>query len=151
MGNEGKSLHYRLLALTHTRTRPPHQRSMSSAAPQGLRKWKATLTLPPSPISSQSLHLPGGSDGKASAYDAGRPGFNPWVRKTPWRRKWHPTPVFLPGKPYGQRSLAGYSPWGRKESDWVTSLSFFHCILLFFHKRMAYLYFPFHSTHQPQT
>ena len=52
-----------------------------------------------------------------------RPGFNPWVRKIPWRRKWQPTPVFLPGKSHGQRSLAGYSPWGRKESDtieWLT-------------------------------
>ena len=46
-----------------------------------------------------------------------RPGFNPWVRKIPWRRKWPPTPVFLPGKSHGQRSLVGYSPWGHKESD----------------------------------
>jgi len=36
--------------------------------------------------------------------------------KIPWRRAWQPTPVFLPGKSYGQ-SLAGYNPWGRKESD----------------------------------
>ena len=35
----------------------------------------------------------------------------------PWRRKWHPTPVFLPGKFHGQRSLGNYSPWGRRESD----------------------------------
>ena len=41
-----------------------------------------------------------------------RPGFNPWVRKLPWTRKWQPNPVFLPGKSHGQRSLAGYSPWG---------------------------------------
>ena len=34
-----------------------------------------------------------------------------------WRRKWQPTPVFLPGESHGQRSLAGCSPWGRKESD----------------------------------
>ena len=34
-----------------------------------------------------------------------------------WRRKWKPTPVFLPGKSHGQRSLVGYSPWGRNESD----------------------------------
>ena len=34
-----------------------------------------------------------------------------------WRRKWHPTPVFLPGESHGQSVLAGYSPWGRKESD----------------------------------
>ena len=36
--------------------------------------------------------------------------FNPWVRQIPWRRKWQPTPVFLPGKSHGQRSLAGHSP-----------------------------------------
>ena len=41
----------------------------------------------------------------------------PWVRKISWRRKWQPTPVLLPGKFHGQRSLAGYSPWGCKESD----------------------------------
>ena len=46
-----------------------------------------------------------------------RPGFNPWVGKIPWRREWLPTPVYLPGEFYGQRSLAGYSPWGCKESD----------------------------------
>ena len=40
--------------------------------------------------------------------------FDPWVRKSPWRRKWQPTSVFLPGKFHGWRSLAGYSPWGRK-------------------------------------
>ena len=39
------------------------------------------------------------------------------VGKIPWRRKWQPTPVFLPGKSHGQRSLVDYSPWGRKESD----------------------------------
>ena len=43
--------------------------------------------------------------------------FNPWVRNIPWRRKWQPTPVFMPGESHGQRSPVGYSPWGRKESD----------------------------------
>ena len=38
----------------------------------------------------------------------------PWVRKIPWRREWLPTPVILPGEFLGQRSLVGYSPWGRK-------------------------------------
>ena len=38
-------------------------------------------------------------------------------REDPWRRKWHPTPVFLPGESHGQRSLVGYSPWGCKELD----------------------------------
>ena len=39
------------------------------------------------------------------------------VRKIPWRKAWQPSPVFLPGESRGQRSLAGYSPWGHKESD----------------------------------
>ena len=39
------------------------------------------------------------------------------VGKIPWRRAWQPTPVFLPGEPHGQRSLAGYSSWGPKQSD----------------------------------
>ena len=46
-----------------------------------------------------------------------RPGFDPWVRKIPWRREWLPTPVFWPGEFHGQRRLAGYSPWGHKGSD----------------------------------
>ena len=52
-----------------------------------------------------------------------RCGFDPWVGKIPWRRKWHPTPVFLPGKFYGQRNLEGYSPWGQKESDMTEQLT----------------------------
>ena len=49
--------------------------------------------------------------------------FNPWVRKIPWKREWQPIPVFLTGKSYGQRNLAGYSPWGCKESDTTKQLS----------------------------
>ena len=45
------------------------------------------------------------------------PGSDPWVRRIPWRRKWHSNPVFLPGKAHGQRSLAGYSPRSCKELD----------------------------------
>ena len=45
------------------------------------------------------------------------PGLDPWVTKIAGNRKWQPTPVFLPEKPYGQRSLAGYDLWGCKESD----------------------------------
>ena len=48
--------------------------------------------------------------------------FDPWVRKIPWRRKWQPTPVFLPRKSHGRRSLVGYSPPGRKESDTTEQL-----------------------------
>ena len=46
-----------------------------------------------------------------------RCGFDPWVRKIPWRREWLPTLVFLPGESHGQRNLVGYSPWDYKESD----------------------------------
>ena len=42
---------------------------------------------------------------------------DPWVRKIPWRRDWLPTLVLLPGEFHGQRSLAGYGPWGGKELD----------------------------------
>ena len=41
-----------------------------------------------------------------------------------WRRKWHPTPVLLPGKSHGRRSLVGCSPWGREESDMTERLHF---------------------------
>ena len=64
--------------------------------------------------------FPGGSLVKNPPANAGnvrRPGFDPWVRKIPWRRAWQPTPAFLPGESHGQRSVAGYSPWGCKESD----------------------------------
>ena len=53
-----------------------------------------------------------------------RCGFDPWVRKIPWKRAWQPTPVFLTGESHGQRSLWGYSPWGSQRvghdcSDWA--------------------------------
>ena len=51
-------------------------------------------------------------------------GFNPWVRKIPWRRKWQPTPVLLPEKFHEWRSLVGYSPRGRKELDTTEGLHF---------------------------
>ena len=54
-------------------------------------------------------HFPRSSVGKESACNA-----DSWVRKIPWRRKRQPTPVVLPGESHGQRSLAGYSPWGCK-------------------------------------
>ena len=55
--------------------------------------------------------------GKESSCQCWRGRFDPWVGKIPWRRKWQPTPVFLPGESHGQRSLAGYSSRGHKESD----------------------------------
>ena len=56
-----------------------------------------------------------------------RCGFDPWVGEIPWRRKWQPTLVLLPGKSYGWRSLVGYTPWSNKELDtteWLHFLSF---------------------------
>ena len=75
------------------------------------------------------MGFPGSSDSKE------RPGFDPWVRKIPWRRERLPTPKFLPGKFQGQRSLMGYSPWGCKESDmteWLTLSLFIPKIVRFF-------------------
>ena len=52
-----------------------------------------------------------------------RGGLNPWVGKTPWRRKCQPTPEFLPGESQGQSSLVGYSPWGSQELDRTEQLN----------------------------
>ena len=67
--------------------------------------------------------LPWLPSGTESAFQCWRVGFDPCVRLIPWRRKWQHTPVFLPGKSYGQRSLVGYSPWDCKESDTTEQLS----------------------------
>ena len=54
----------------------------------------------------------------------GRPGFDPWIGKIPWRRAWQPTPVFLPGESPGtEEPGGGYSPWGPKELDTTEHLS----------------------------
>ena len=63
----------------------------------------------------------------ANTGDHQRLRFDPWVRKFSWRRKWQPTPVFLPGEFHEQRSLAGYSPWGCKELDTTERLSTHAC------------------------
>ena len=72
------------------------------------------------------LGLPRWQSGKEFICQFRRCRFDPWVRKISWNRKWQPTPAFLPGKSHGQRSLAGYSPWGRKESDTTERLSTAH-------------------------
>ena len=61
-----------------------------------------------------TVGFPSSSDGKASACNAGDPGSLPGSGRFPWRRKWQPTPVFLPGEFHGQRSLVRCSPWGRR-------------------------------------
>ena len=78
-----------------------------------------------------SKWLPKWFNGKESAYQCRscrRCGFNLWVGKIPWSRKWQPTPVFLPGESHGQRSLMGYSPWGHKESDMTEQLTQTHTV-----------------------
>ena len=98
---------------------------------------QSCLTLRPHGLQPTRLLRPWDSPGKSTGVgchcllqQCRRPGFNPWVWKLPWRRKWQPIPVFLPGEFQGQRSLAGYSPWGHKESDmteWLT-LSLSVCV-----------------------
>ena len=77
-----------------------------------------------------NMGFPGGTKGKevANSGDIRHEGSIPELGRSPWRRKWQPTPVFLLGESHGQRSLEGYSPWGHKVSDtteWLT-LSLFH-------------------------
>ena len=69
--------------------------------------------------------FPGGSVVKnppANAGDGRDTEFDPWVGKIAWKRKWQPTPVFLPGKPLGWRSLVGYSPWGCRPSNFTFTI-----------------------------
>ena len=70
--------------------------------------------------------FPGGASGKEPACSAGRCkrlGFDPWVGKIPWRRARQSNPVSLPEESHGQSSLAGYGPWGCKESDTTEQLN----------------------------
>ena len=64
----------------------------------------------------QNSGLPLWCSGKESAWQCRRHRFHPWVGKIPWRRKWQPTLVLLPGKSHGPRSLVGYSPWGQNRA-----------------------------------
>ena len=71
---------------------------------------------------SPSWGFPRWLSGKESTCQSRKCGFNPWVGKIPWRRKWQPSPVFfLPRTSHGQRSLAAYSSWSCKESTWLSN------------------------------
>ena len=61
-----------------------------------------------------TLELPRWLSGKGPICQCRRHQFKPWVGKIPWRKKWQPSPVFLPGKSHGQRSLADYRPRSHK-------------------------------------
>ena len=76
-------------------------------------------------------------------------GFDPWVRKSSWRREWQPTPVFLPGEFHGQRSLVGCSLWGHKELDTTEQLTHIHTdisiyLSIYIH---THIYTYIHNTH----
>ena len=83
-------------------------------------------------VNTTVLGFPGGSDNKKIFLQCGRPGFDPWIQKIPWRRGWLPTPVFLPGELHGQRSLVGYIPWGCKELDTTERLTHTQTYLVLF-------------------
>ena len=72
-------------------------------------------------IDDRTMGFPGGSDSKEPTCQCRRCGFDPWVGRIPWRRKWQPSLVFLPGESHQERSLVGYSPWySRVEQDCAT-------------------------------
>ena len=82
--------------------------------------WEPHKAICPGGFIDSMRGLPGDASGKeppANAGDVGDSGLIAGVRRVPWRRAWQTTLVFLPGQFHGQRSLASYSPWGRKESD----------------------------------
>ena len=59
-------------------------------------------------------------------------GVGSWVGKIPWRSRWQPTPVFLPGESHGRRSLEDYSPWGRKEEDKTEHAHILKCTMEYY-------------------
>ena len=92
------------------------------------------LTITINPILQQPmmyvLDFPSGSNSKESACNAGDPGSIPGLGKSAREGNGNPIPGFLPGEFHGQRSLAGYSPWGRKESDTTERLTHMMRVLL---------------------
>ena len=70
--------------------------------------------------------FPGGAVVKNPLANAGDLGLIPGSGRSPWRREWLPTPVFLPEESHAQRSLVGYSPWGHKELDVTERLNHHH-------------------------
>ena len=104
--------------ITELSGKPKHWGHGSEETNNGISFCRQTVHVIIRKLSCQ-CDFPGSASAKESACQTEdmRHGFHPWVGKNPWRRKWQPTPIFLPGNFHGQRSLAGYSPCGRKESD----------------------------------
>ena len=124
---------WHVLRLTWQRNERNLQRSQKKMKASSRQMAKSTLGLQPcrSPVivwlglnlntylklNKTLFGLPCWLRQKRIRLHCGRCGLDPWVGKIPWRRAWQSTLVFLPGESQGQRSLVGYSPWGRKESD----------------------------------
>ena len=89
----------------------PSPRACSNSCPLS-QSCHATISSSVIPFSC-FFNFPGGSDGSV-CLQCGRPGFDCWAGKIFWRKKWQPTPVLLPGKSHGWRSVVGYSPWVRR-------------------------------------
>ena len=91
-------------------------------------------------LSTYFMGFPGDKEPTCQFRRHKRHGFDPWVRKIPWRRAWWSTSVFLSGESHGQRSLVCYSPWGHKSvrHDWTITLSLF---FTFHHDSYAWFYF----------
>ena len=83
------------------------------------------------------MGFPGGAVVKNPPANAGdvRRGYDPWVGKIPWSRKWQPTPIFLPGKSHGQKNLADYRLWGHKELDTTPARQ---CLLIHLYQRLIF-------------
>ena len=86
----------------------PNSRSLPGSLALVFSRWCSC-------VPDASKMLPRGLCGKKPACQGRRPGFNPWVGKIHCRRKWQPTPIFLPGESHGQRSLVGLQSHGVKE------------------------------------
>ena len=126
----GSSIHGTLQARILVRVAISFSRGSSQTRVSRIAGRRFTLWAPMEvQICGEVAHkcfLPGGASCKEPTCQCrDRHGLYPWVRKIPWRRKWQPTPVLLPGESHGWRSLVGYSPWGlqRVGRDWATSLT----------------------------
>ena len=110
----------------------PHgQKSLVGCSPRGYKELDTTEWLSTSPPTLDQRGFPGGSVVKRICLimqEMQEMLVRFWIRKILWRRKWQPTPVFLPGESHGQRSLAGCSLWGHKESDMTEPLSTFTAV-----------------------
>ena len=89
------------------------------------------------------IDFPGGSVVKETAYNAGatgHPGFDPWVRKIPWRRARQSIPVFLPGESHGERNLLGYSPQECRQLDTTEHACMHTCVCIYVYMSVFYVF-----------